>query len=172
MNQQDFAAFVKAHGEYECGTVREGGFRTGLSSQRFVFADGALIVGDFYYDAPDRTDGGLWAWLSLQKEYYQLKLAREEREWREFKSECLQAAAFAAKYKNLPPPPPNAERQLEAGAERIQMLREKLTSLEIALAQEPNTKAKAERQARMDEMDADRQSEVQGRAAAIRGMNI
>jgi hypothetical protein len=171
VNQQDFAAFCKAHGDYEVSTSA-GGFRTGLSSQRFVFADGGLIVGDFFYDPPDKSDGQLWAFISLQLEYYQLRLAREEAEWRGYKAAVLQQSAFAAKYRNLPGPPPDAETQLERGAERIQMLREKVTSLTIALASEPNRKARDERLRQMEQMDADRQTEVQGRAAAIRSMNI
>jgi hypothetical protein len=172
LNQIDFAQFCKMQNcPYE--TSSREGIRSGLAAQRFVFENGALIQDGIFYSPPDQTNGGFYALLALQREYTVLALAREEADWRRFKSECIERSAFAAKYpRNCPPPPLDAEKQLEDGAFRIQCLRDRLAGLDVALAQEPNRKAREERQRKMEELQAEAQAVTQGRAAAIRSMNI
>jgi hypothetical protein len=143
-----------------------------MDVRRMVFENGALAVNGNLYDSPDANNGGLYASLSLKREYLQLALAREETEWRRFRSECLQQAAFAQKYRNLPPPGPDAEKQLEAGKLRIQSLRLRLETIERLLAEESGKVEKDERRRRQADLEAERQAVTAGRAAAIRSMNL
>jgi hypothetical protein len=176
MNQADFAAFAdRQNCPYEAATNKESQ-RSGLSVQRFVWENGAMVQvgvqGATFYDPPDASNGGLWALLSLKREYLSSALSREEKAWHTFRQECLQAARFASQYRNLPPPPANAEAQLEAGRERVLVLREKLADIDRQLAEEPGRKAKAERERTMAELEQDRQAITAGRLQAIRSMSL
>jgi hypothetical protein len=166
VTQADFAAFVLAHGEYESASKES--FRTGLAVQRFVFEDGALVQAGIFFDPPkDR-----WQLLTLKREYLSLALAREEKAWHEYRAEVMQQAAFAAKYKNLPPPPVGAEAWLAAGKERILELRQRLADLDAELAEEPGTKRKRTAERVQADLEAERQAATAGRLQKFRTMNI
>ena len=126
---------------------------------RYLFANGAESTGELgqHAEPPDYK----WDRLLLRREFLQFRLDREIRRWHEFQQACLaQASAYRQSGGNVPPPPHDADEQLERGRERIEALTEQIEVLNKQYKDSPEAQ-EAERETRQREaLKAERNAEV------------
>jgi len=163
---ESFQEWSARHG----GAVRNPDLADGVGGglPRFVCSDGAASDGERHWEPPE----GEFNRLEAQRLYYAALLRREEEAWESFRSECLQQAALASRYSNLPPPPADAEVRLVAGAQRIAVLRGKLAGVSMRLVEEPTRKAAREAADRKDSAERERQQQLAQRVSRLRAMNL
>src|SRR5438067_972435 len=100
--------------------------RTGEDLSRICFSNGATSDGNQVHHEPPIDPRQL---ASVKCEYVTARIKREIAEFTQYRDACLEQAAMASRYANLPPAPPEAPELLRAGAERIHKLRAELATL-------------------------------------------
>jgi hypothetical protein len=157
--------FITSHGP-EYIVVSKEGFRTGGEEQKLCWSSGAVWADGAGYEPP--TDPRALA--TLQLEYVKVKLEREVTDWQNYRKEVVDQCQLAAKYPNLPAPPPNAEQLLTAGAERIAALRARLKELTDFL--EPEIKEPKISQVWAESMQEERAQELRGLASRLNRLDV
>lgn len=106
------------------------------ASRRFSDAIGTFI--EFVPQEPAQV-------LRAKRKYIELLLKLEQSAFTEFKNDCLSRSSYGGmSTMNVPPPPANAKELLEAGAKRIDKLRDDLAQLDRELDQLPESIARRE----------------------------
>jgi len=123
-------------------------------TNRVLFANGAVSDGVWNHCPPPTDKRGC---LLARRDYLRARLEREEKEFIEFRAECVQQIHLAARFSNLPPPPADAADQLRAGAARIQQLQTELAQVEADLVdpEEQKRRQHAEEQQRRKAAEMD-----------------
>lgn len=122
-----FNEFARRQGCPYIVAGRQVSHRTGEDVSRIVFENGAVSDGYSHFEPPTEPR----VLREMRLEYLRAKLKKEEKDFNEFKSYCMEQATFHQEFpKTCPPPPRDAAEQLSAGALRIHSLREQIATLE------------------------------------------
>lgn len=116
-----------------------------VSRGRYLWPNGATSDGnlDHYPPPADRYER-----LRTRKEYFAVRLQRDQRDYRDFRLFCEEQARLVRKYpsSSIMPPPTDAAERLTAGAARIRYFRARIANCDRVLASSPEVVTAQQRQ--------------------------
>ncbi len=128
---------VRNRGESFDDFARRQGCPSRLVKGRHVFANGATHEGPGTFGIGTEPTAELFPRLRLREEYLRAALADEEQAFHRFRKHCVEAASNATRFTNCVSPSQDAVPQLEAGRQRVLVLRGELADVLEKLGESP-----------------------------------
>lgn len=135
----------------------------------YIYEDGKVLDGPTLYE-PSRVE---YQRLLVAREYLRKAMAEEIKAFNRKKQEVIDQAAMHRRFNRLPPGVGRGVAQeLLEGRDRIFALRQKYQQIQAALAQTPEVKARAERQALERELAQQQWAEFDRWESVIRQIDL